>query len=113
MTLVFKQKISQGSHLEMYDFPYPKSLIKNNKYIGEIGMTLAYLPPLDPKYGQEYCRTNIDVSFGTYSYLQNGKIDYKGQVPLEAKWDVNMKPTSSRPLSSFATDGSTAACMES
>lgn len=87
VTLVFKQKITQGSHLEMYDFPYPKSLIKSNKYIGEIGMTLAYLPPLDPKYGQEYCRTNIDVSFGTYSYLPNGKIDYKGQVPLEAKWD--------------------------
>ena len=87
VTLVFKQKISQGSHLEMYDFPYPKSLIKNNKYIGEIGMTLAYLPPLDPKYGREYCRTNIDVSFGTYSYLSNGKIDYNGQVPLEAKWD--------------------------
>lgn len=87
VTLVFKQKISQGSHLEMYDFPYPKSLIKNGKYIGEIGMTLAYLPPLDVKYGREYCRTNIDVSFGTYSYLQNGKIDYNGQVPLETKWD--------------------------
>lgn len=87
VTLVFKQKIFQGSHLEMYNFPYPKSLIRNNKYIGEIGMTLAYLPPLDPKYGQEYCRTNIDVSFGTYSYLANGKMDYKGQVPLEAKWD--------------------------
>ena len=27
VTIVFKQKISQGSHLEMYDFPYPKSLI--------------------------------------------------------------------------------------
>ena len=80
-------KISQGSHLEMYDFPYPKSLIKNNKYIGEIGMTLVYLPPLDPKYGREYCRTNIDVSFGTYSYLDDGKIDYNGQVPLESKWD--------------------------
>lgn len=50
-------------------------------------MTLAYLPPLDQKYGREYCRTNIDVSFGTYSYLDNGKIDYKGQVPLESKWD--------------------------
>ena len=87
VTLVFKQKISSGSHLEMYDFPYPKSLIQNNKYIGEIGMTLAYLPPLDERYGREYCRTNIDVSFGTYSYLQNGKIDYKGQVPLETKWD--------------------------
>lgn len=87
VTLVFKQKIMQGSHLEMYDFPYPKSLIKNNKYIGEIGMTLAYLPPLDERYGREYCRTNIDVSFGTYSYLSNGKIEYKGQVPLETKWD--------------------------
>lgn len=87
VTLVFKQKISQGSHLEMYDFPYPKSLIKNNKYIGEIGMTLVYLPPLDPKYGREYCRTNIDVSFGTYSYSDNGKVNYKGQVPLEARWD--------------------------
>lgn len=87
VTLVFMQKISQGSHLEMYDFPYPKSLIKNGKYIGEIGMTLAYLPPLDERYGREYCRTNIDVSFGTYSYSQNGKVDYKGQVPLETKWD--------------------------
>lgn len=87
VTLVFKQKITQGSHLEMYDFPYPKSLIKGNKYIGEIGMTLAYLPPLDERYGREYCRTNIDVSFGTYTYLSNGKIDYNGQVPLEAKWD--------------------------
>ena len=65
---ISQTKISQGSHLEIYDFPYPKSLIKNNKYIGEIGMTLAYLPPLDQKYDREYCRTNIDVSFGTYSY---------------------------------------------
>ena len=87
VTLIFKQKVSQGTHLEMYDFPYPKSLIKNNKYIGEIGMTLAYLPPLDPKYGREYCRTNIDVSFGTYSYTAEGKTKYKGQVPLESKWD--------------------------
>lgn len=87
VTLVFKQKITQGLHLEMYDFPYPKSLIKNNKYIGEIGMTLTYLPPLDERYGREYCRSNIDVSFGTYIYSQDGTPDYKGQVPLETKWD--------------------------
>ena len=87
VTLIFKQRISQGSHLEMYDFPYPKSLIRNNKFYGEIGMTLAYLPPLDEKYGREYCRTNIDVSFGTYQYLPSGEIQYKGQVPLETKWD--------------------------
>ena len=87
VTIVFKQKIYNGSHLEMRDFPYPKSLIKDGKYIGEIGMTLVYLPPLDSKFGCEYCRTNIDVSLGTYSYLPDGKIKYLRQVPLESKWD--------------------------
>ncbi|WP_455951372.1 S8 family peptidase [Eubacterium sp.] len=87
VTLIFKQKIYSGSHLEMRDFPYPKSLIRNNKYFGEIGMTLAYLPPLDERYGREYCRTNIDVSFGTYRYSLDGNISYTGQVPIEKRWD--------------------------
>ena len=87
VTLVFKQRIVQGSHLEMYSFPFPKSLIRNGKYFGEIGMTLAYVPNLDSRYGQEYCRANIDVSFGVYKVEQDGKIDFKGQVPVEKNWD--------------------------
>jgi len=87
VTLVFKQRIVQGSHLEMYSFPFPKSLIINGKYFGEIGMTLAYTPNLDLRYGQEYCRANIDVSFGIYKMEQDGKIDFKGQVPVEKNWD--------------------------
>jgi len=87
VTLIFKQKVVQGSHLEMYDFPFPKSLIRNGKYYGEIGMTLAYNPLLDQKFGQEYCRSNIDVSFGTYKYMLDGKIAFKGQVPVETNWD--------------------------
>lgn len=87
VTLVFRQKVTQGSHLEMYDFPYPKSLIRNGKYLGEIGMTLAYNPILDDRYGREYCRTNIDVSFGIYKTDSNGKIKFTGCVPLESAWD--------------------------
>ncbi len=87
ITLVFRQKISQGSHLEMFDFPFPVSLIRNGKYFGEIGMTLAYNPILDQRYGREYCRTNIDVSFGTYKYMPDGKINFRGCVPLESSWD--------------------------
>ena len=87
VTLIFRQKVTEGIHLEMYDFPYPKSLIKDGKFVGEIGMTLAYLPPLDEKYGREYCRSNVDVSFGTYSFTEEGSPEFKGQVPLEAKWD--------------------------
>ena len=87
VTLVFKQKVIQGTHLQMNNFPFPPSLIKNGKCYGEIGMTLAYNPILDEHYGREYCRTNIDVSFGIYKYTKTGKLDYKGQVPLESSWD--------------------------
>jgi len=87
ITLVFRQKVVQGSHLEMFDFPYPKSLINGGKCFGEIGMTLAYNPILDDRYGREYCRTNIDVSFGIYKYTPDGKIKYTGCVPLESTWD--------------------------
>ena len=88
VTLVFRQKVPQGSHLEMFNFPYPNSLIRNGKCYGEIGMTLAYNPILDDRYGREYCRTNIDVSFGTYKYDSNsGKTDFSGEVPLECSWD--------------------------
>lgn len=87
VTLVFRQKVTQGSHLEMYDFPYPKSLIRNGKYFGEICMTLAYNPILDDRYGREYCRTNVDVSFGIYKTGDNGKFKFTGCVPLESAWD--------------------------
>lgn len=87
VTLVFRQKIMQGTHLEMLDFPFPKSLIKDGKYYGEIGMTLVYDSILDEKFGQEYCRVNIDASFGTFKTKSDGELDYKGQVPLECTWD--------------------------
>lgn len=91
VTLVFKQKIYSHTHLEMRDFPYPSSLIRNGKCFGEIGMTLVYNPVLDERFGREYCRINIDVSFGVYQYGSDGKINYKGQVPLEDAWDAKFE----------------------
>lgn len=85
ITLLFKQTIERSTHLELPDFPFPKCLIKNGKYTGEIFMTLAYAPPLDPRYGSRYCRTNIDVSFGTYEAVGE-KFEFRGQVPLEKRW---------------------------
>lgn len=87
ITLIFKQSLVAGSHLELKNFPYPQSLVKNGKFIGEIGMTLAYNPKLDARFGQEYCRANIDVSFGTYECQADGKEKFKGEVPLEKNWD--------------------------
>lgn len=87
ITLVFKQKIIQGSHLEQINFPYPQSLIRQGKCYGEICMTLAYNPFLDNQYGNEYCRVNLDASFGTYKHDRNGKVKFKGCVPLESTWE--------------------------
>lgn len=87
VTLVFKQKVTAGTHLEMIDFPYPASLIRNNRCFGEICMTLAYNPILDERFGKEYCRINIDASFGIYKNQENKNPKYSGQVPLECAWD--------------------------
>ena len=87
ITLVFRQKITQGTHLELFNFPYPKSLIHDGKCFGEIGMTLVYNPVLDDNYGREYCRVNIDASFGTYQTSKSGELKFKGCVPLESTWD--------------------------
>jgi serine protease AprX len=87
ITLVFRQKVNNGAHLEMFDFPFPPSLIRDGKYLGQIGMTLVYNPILDDRYGREYCRTNIDAHFGTYKHQPNGKIKFVGCVPLESSWD--------------------------
>jgi serine protease AprX len=87
ITLVFRQKVTQGTHLEMFNFPYPPSLMHGGKCFGEIGMTLAYSPILDHRYGKEYCRTNIDASFGMYHHDKEGELKFKGCVPLESTWD--------------------------
>ncbi|WNY23418.1 hypothetical protein MmiHf6_07250 [Methanimicrococcus hongohii] len=85
VTLVFRQEIKQRSHLEMWDFPYPPSLIRDGKYYGEICMTLVYNPPLNENYGNEYCRCNIDVGFGRYVLTENGA-RYKSEIPLDRTW---------------------------
>lgn len=79
ITMVFMQTIKKGSYLEMLNFPYPKSLMRDGKYYGEIGMTLVYNPPVDKAFGVNYCRANIDASFGPCYKDKN----YKGVVPVE------------------------------
>lgn len=79
ITIVFKQGIKQGKILEMLDFPFPKSLIYEGKYHGEIFMTLVYSPLLDKNYGVNYCRSNVDVSFGP---VYSNKT-YNSKVKLE------------------------------
>jgi serine protease AprX len=89
VTLVFTGTLYTGSFIEFNDFPYPRSLLHNGKYFGEISMTLVYTPKINSSFGQEYCRTNIDAHLGTYDYItENGSVKgYKSEVPIDRKWD--------------------------
>lgn len=65
------------------DFPIPPSLrTPDGKTKGEFTVTLVYDPPLDSRYGAEYCRTNVDVSLGRYDVGEDGKPHHKLLIPL-------------------------------
>ncbi len=74
VTLVFEPELQPGLTFEKYPFPIPPCLFnQNDKVTGEIVMTLAYNPPLDPSAGSEYCRINVSASLGTCQIGKDNK----------------------------------------
>lgn len=47
---------------------------------GDMTATLVCGPPLDATFGAEYCRSNLDVSLGTYLESSSGNREHKRQV---------------------------------
>jgi hypothetical protein len=85
-TLIIEAEIYPGQEMHKFPFPIP-SCLRNTKGTlrGNFVMTLAYDPPLDPAFGSEYCRTNIDVSLGTYTLGSDGKRKHERKIPPEPK----------------------------
>lgn len=65
-TLILRDTLPKGSFIDIKDFPMPDCLVVDGFYTGQITVTLAYNPILDPSQGYEYCQSNMDVRFGTY-----------------------------------------------
>ena len=83
-TLVFQAQIIPGMRWRKAPYPIPASLRKDGKFRGEIIITAAYAPPLDPSAGSEYVRANVSVSFGV---LDGDTI--KGKAPVEGEEGVS------------------------
>lgn len=67
ITLILRDTLEKKSFIEMFDFPYPTSLIDENGYCtGQIILTLVSKTIVDDKQAGEYCQSNMDVYFGTY-----------------------------------------------
>ena len=65
-TLILRDTLPKGSYIDIKDFPMPDCLVVDGFYTGQVIVTLAYSPILDPSQGFEYCQSNMDVRFGTY-----------------------------------------------
>jgi hypothetical protein len=61
ITLVFASRIQQGQQIN-FRFPWPSSLIgPGGKCRGRARLTLISTPPLDPRFGAEFVRVNVDA----------------------------------------------------
>ena len=67
ITLILRDTLEKGIFIEMFDFPFPTSLVDENGFFrGQIILTLVNKSLVDEKQAGEYCQSNIDVFFGTY-----------------------------------------------
>lgn len=84
ITLILRDSLDNGSFVEMFNFPYPTSMVDENGFFrGQIILTLVNKTIVDDKQAGEYCQSNLDVFFGTYE--------------SEMKRDIN-KPNIKNPL---------------
>jgi serine protease AprX len=85
-TLIFELEIHPTVAYEKATFPMPQCLYLNESTVrANILMTLVHEPDLDASFGSEYCRSNIEVSLGTYDPGKDGKRHQKKQVPEDPK----------------------------
>lgn len=68
-TLVLRGTLARREIIDILDFPMPRGLVREGRYSGQIVLTLASSPVLDPTQGGEYCQSDIDVKFGSYDEL--------------------------------------------
>lgn len=79
ITLILRDTLDKGSFIEMFDFPFPESLIGDDgNFVGQIIVTLVTKSWLDDKQAGEYCQSNIDILFGTYETEMDRDITKKG-----------------------------------
>jgi hypothetical protein len=65
ITLLFQSRLSIGERKPVilrFPFTWPQSLVNAGRCSGRARITLVYSPPLDPAFGAEFVRVNLDAS---------------------------------------------------
>ena len=65
ITLLFQSRLSIGEKKPVilrFPFSWPQSLVTDGRCSGLAKITLVYAPPLDPAFGAEFVRVNLEAS---------------------------------------------------
>ncbi len=93
-TTVHEVVLTPGSNWLKSPFPVPECLItEGNKFQGEVFLTIAYSPPIDPAFGAEAVRYEVDGGFGSMMMSPKGRMEFKsitpGERPSSDLWEAN------------------------
>lgn len=93
-TTVHEVVLTPGSNWLKSPFPVPDCLITDeNKFKGEVFLTISYSPPVDPAFGAEAVRYEVDGGFGSMVMSANGRLEFKsitpGERPRSELWEAN------------------------
>ena len=111
ITLILRDTLDRGNFIEMFDFPFPESLVdEDENFVGQVIVTLVTKSLLDDKQAGEYCQSNIDILFGTYETETDRDTTKKGiknpkglgepqNVLLESLYSARVK--GAHPLTGF------------
>lgn len=86
VTMVFQSRLTIGARrpaILRFPFSWPQSLVgPQSTCSGQVKMTLVYAPPLDPAFGAEFVRVNLEASLRQRQNRrnQNGQYGYTNQV---------------------------------
>jgi hypothetical protein len=86
ITLVFQSRLTVGERrpaILRFPFDWPRSLVdEGGRCSGRVKMTLVYSPPLDPAFGAEFVRVNMEASLlqRQANIKKDGQPSYTNQI---------------------------------
>lgn len=85
VTLLFQSRLTIGERKPVvlrFPFTWPQSLVHDGQCSGRAKITLVYSPPLDPAFGAEFVRVNLDAHLNQRQPepAPDGRARYTGQI---------------------------------
>ncbi|GAA0304874.1 S8 family peptidase [Rhodovulum strictum] len=85
ITLLFQSRLSIGEKKPVilrFPFSWPQSLVTDGRCSGRAKITLVYAPPLDPAFGAEFVRVNLEASLKQRQVepAADGRVRFTNQI---------------------------------